>query len=787
MSDATPAPASRSRAPRGTRAGASAGGNARGAPKGMPLPVDGGSLPPTPVSLGNAKTGINENLDGPDGLRALLATYLKPADIAKVEAAFNMAEAAHQGQTRSSGEPYITHPLAVAIILAQWHLDPQALIAALLHDVVEDTPTTKDDIAKKFGKAVAELVDGVSKLDKLQFATLEEAQAENFRKMLLAMARDVRVILIKLADRLHNMRTLEAVPPAKQERVAKETLEIYSPIANRLGLNSVYYELEDLGFKYMHPNRFKVLEKAVKSARGNRREVIGKIMEAMKNRLKEFNVEATVHGREKHLSSIYKKMQEKHISFSEVLDIYGFRIIVKDMPACYVALGALHTLYKPFPGKFKDYIAIPKANGYQSLHTTLFGPYGTPIELQIRTTDMHKVSEAGVASHWLYKTNDVKGGKDNGLPSAQQKTHQWLQSLLEIQSGTGDALEFLEHIKVDLFPDEVYVFSPKGKIYSLPKGATPIDFAYAIHSDIGNRAVGAKVDEESVPLSKRLKNGDRVEIVTDESGRPNAAWLNYAATGRARSHIRHYLKATQLSESVELGELLLIQAVRTLNFDPNDIGKIHWQRLLKGDHATTKEEVLTEIGLGKRIALVSARKLFAVAELEAPEHRPQHALVIRGTEDMAVQFAMCCRPIPGDPIIGQIKGGQGLVIHTHDCPTIHPFKSDPEKWVDVQWDPTIDRLFKVDIRVLVNDARGVLAKLAAEIASADSNISHVQMDDISMDDKRYSTLKFTIDVKNRMHLASVMRQLRGLPEVVRLTRIKAEYIVKPELRITTDK
>jgi GTP diphosphokinase / guanosine-3',5'-bis(diphosphate) 3'-diphosphatase len=734
----------------------------------------------TPPTMDTAATmsstlpsGTHDNaFEGPDGLKPILATYLKPADIGKVEAAFRMAEAAHEGQVRTSGEAYITHPLAVSTILAQWHLDPQALIAALLHDVVEDTPTTKDDIEKQFGKAVADLVDGVSKLDKLQFATLEEAQAENFRKMLLAMARDVRVILIKLADRLHNMRTLEAVPPAKQERVAKETLEIYSPIANRLGLNAVYYELEDLGFKYMHPNRFKVLEKAVKSARGNRREVIGKIMEAMKNRLGEFHLDAHVHGREKHLSSIYKKMQEKHISFSEVLDIYGFRIIVKDMPACYVALGALHTLYKPFPGKFKDYIAIPKANGYQSLHTTLFGPYGTPIELQIRTGDMHKVAEAGVASHWLYKTNDMK---DNSLSDVQQKTHQWLQSLLEIQSGTGDALEFLEHIKVDLFPDEVYVFSPKGKIYSLPKGATPIDFAYAIHSDVGNRATGARVDEESVPLSRRLKNGDRVEIVTDKSGRPNAAWLNYAATGRARSHIRHYLKATQLSESVELGELLLIQAVRTLNFDPNDIGKTHWKRLLKGDYANTKEEVLTEIGLGKRLAIVAARKLFALVDLEAPEHQPRHAVVIRGSEDMAVQFAPCCRPIPGDPIIGQIKGGQGLVIHTHDCPTIHPYKSEPDKWVDVQWDPAIDRLFKVDIRILVTDARGVLARLAAEIASADSNITHVQMDDVAMDDTHYSTLKFTIDVKNRLHLASVMRQLRGLPEVVRLTRLKSEF------------
>ena len=707
-------------------------------------------------------------------LKDLLATYLKPSDIENVAAAYAMARVAHQGQTRNSGEAYVTHPLAVATILARWHLDPQALIAALLHDVVEDTPTTKTDIAKKFGKAVAELVDGVSKLDKLQFATLEEAQAENFRKMLLAMARDVRVILIKLADRLHNMRTLDAVPKAKQERVARETLEIYSPIANRLGLNAVYYEFEDLGFKYLHPHRFSVLEKAVKKARGNRREVVGKILDAIKARLKEFNIEATVTGREKFLSSIYKKMAEKQISFSEVLDIYGFRIIVKDLVSCYGALGALHTLYKPFPGKFKDYVAIPKANGYQSLHTTLFGPYGTPVELQIRTGDMHKIAEAGVASHWLYKTLDAQNDGGSQLSDIQQRTHQWLQSLLELQSESGDALEFLEHIKVDLFPDEVYAFSPKGKIHSLRKGSTALDFAYAIHSDVGNRAVAARIDDASVALSTRLKNGDRVEIVTDPSGRPNPAWLNYATTGRARSQIRHYLKTTQHAESVELGELLLIQAVGSLNFDPNDIGKIHWNRLLKGDAAKTKEQVLSEIGLGKRLAIVAARKLFAVSDLVSPEHRQRDSIVIRGTEDMAVQFAPCCRPIPGDPIIGQIKGGQGLVIHTHDCPAIHPYKFDPEKWIDVQWDPAIDRLFKVDIRVTVADGRGVLAKLAAEIAATDANISYVFMEDqMAASENRYTTVGFTLEVRHRMHLASLMRQLRHMPEVVRMARVKS--------------
>ena len=738
------------------------------------------SLAPAQISAGIGPISVaNPGTDGivdhdAAALKELLATYLKPADIENVAAAYAMARHAHEGQTRISGEAYITHPLAVATILAKWHLDPQALIAALLHDVVEDTPTTKTDIAKKFGKAVAELVDGVSKLDKLQFATLEEAQAENFRKMLLAMARDVRVILIKLADRLHNMRTLDAVPQAKQERVAKETLEIYSPIANRLGLNAVYYEFEDLGFKYLHPHRFGVLEKAVKKARGNRREVVGKILDALKARLKEFNIEATVTGREKFLSSIYKKMAEKQISFSEVLDIYGFRIVVKDFISCYAALGALHTLYKPFPGKFKDYVAIPKANGYQSLHTTLFGPYGTPVELQIRTADMHKIAEAGVASHWLYKTLDAQNGNGTQLSDIHQRTHQWLQSLLELQSESGDALEFLEHIKVDLFPDEVYAFSPKGKIHSLRKGATALDFAYTIHSDVGNRAVAARIDDTDVPLSTRLKNGDRVEIMTDPAGRPNPAWLNYATTGRARSQIRHYLKTTQQAESVELGELLLIQAVGSLNFDPNDIGKTHWNRLFKGDSAKTKEQVLSEIGLGKRLAIVAARKLFAVADLVSPEHRQRDSITIRGTEDMAVQFAPCCRPIPGDPIIGQIKGGQGLVIHTHDCPAIHPYKFDPEKWIDVQWDPTIDRLFKVDIRVTVTDGRGVLAKLAAEIAATDSNISYVNMEDqMAESENRYTTVGFTLEVRHRMHLASLMRQLRHIPEVVRMSRIKS--------------
>src|SRR4051812_5531386 len=500
----------------------------------------------TAVPSGLKATGTSLPGPGPEELTAVLG-YLKPRDVEQIEQAYQVARQAHAGQFRQSGEPYITHPLAVAKILAEWHLDAQALMAALLHDVVEDTATTKAEISRSFGKPVAELVDGVSKIDKIEFSSLQHAQAENFRKMLLAMARDVRVILIKLADRLHNMRTLEAVPLEKQERIARETLDIYAPIANRLGLISLYYELEDLGFHYLHPTRFKVLEKALKRARGNRRDAVGKIQDAIQQRLREFKVDAQVTGREKHISSIYKKMQEKNISFSEVFDIYGFRIIVPDVPGCYLGLGALHTLYKPIPGKFKDYIAIPKANGYQSLHTTLFGPFGMPIEIQIRTQDMHKVAEAGVASHWMYKSFE---GDDKDV---QLKTTQWLQSLLEIQSESGDAVEFLEHIKVDLFPDEVYVFSPKGKILALPKGATPIDFAYAVHTDVGNHCIGAKVDGEPVPLGTALRNGNRVEIITDAHARPNPVWLSYVATGKARSHIRHYLKTMQLQESAEVG------------------------------------------------------------------------------------------------------------------------------------------------------------------------------------------------------------------------------------------
>ncbi len=630
---------------------------------------------------------------------------------------------------------------------------------------MEDTEVTKTEITKKFGKPVAELVDGVSKLDRIEFETHEEAQAENFRKMLLAMARDVRVILIKLADRLHNMRTLDAVPPAKRKRIARETIDIYAPIANRLGLNSIYQELDDLSFRHLYPSRYNVLFKALKAARGNRREVVSKVLEAIKKKLAHENIEAAVQGREKHLYSIFRKMREKHLTFANVLDVFGFRIIVKDVPSCYLVLGALHGLYKPIPGGFKDYIAIPKANGYQSLHTKLFGPFGSPLEVQIRTQDMHRIAEAGVASHWLYKSSDAS------LNELQQKTHQWLQSLLEMQSGSGDSVEFLEHVKVDLFPDEVYVFTPKGKILSLPRGATPVDFAYAVHTDIGNRCVAVKINDELVPLRTELRNGDRIEIITASHAKPNPMWLNYVITGRARAQIRHFLKTVQYEESAHLGERLLNQALSALQTNVGEITEAQWTKLLKDSKAKTRQDILGDIGLGKRLGVVVARRLLALSETHLVDQKPKAPIIIRGSEGMAVQFAQCCHPIPGDPIIGLINKGQGMLVHTHDCPVIVKTRSDPDKVFDVEWAPETKKLFNVNIRIVVKNVRGVLAKVAAEIADSNSNIDNVAVAPDSGD--QYATMNFTLQVANRVHLAKILRALRGIPEVVRINRINS--------------
>src|SRR5215831_8749413 len=601
-----------------------------------------------------------------------LGHYLPPPDVALVERAFAFSEHAHQGQFRKSGEPYITHPLAVASILSQWRLDAQGLAAALLHDVMEDTSVTKSEIEHSFGKPVADMVDGVSKLDQIEFQSREDLQAESFRKMLLAMAQDVRVILIKLADRLHNMRTLDAMTSGHRERIARETLDIYAPIANRLGLNALYQELQELSFKHLHPMRYRVMSRAIKAARGNRREVMNRIMQSIRDGLKIEGLAATVTGREKTAYSVYKKMREKHYTFAQVFDIYGVRVLVKDTTACYAALGVLHELYKPIPGKFKDYIAIPKANGYQSLHTTLFGPFGTPLEAQIRTHEMHRVAEAGVAAHWLYKP---AGPLD--LAEAQRETHRWLQSLLEIQSESRDSKEFLEHVKGDLFPEEIYVFTPKGKIMALPRGATAVDFAYAVHTDIGHHCVAARINYELLPLRTELNNGDHVEILTSPTARPNPSWLSFVGTGKARSRIRHFLKGLQQKESAALGERLLAQALAALKVAPEAITWERWDALQKEYGAKSQLELLADIGLGKRLSFVVAQALTRAPEkvlaagatpVEPIANKPQ-ALTLRGVEGVAIQYARCCRPIPGDAVVGQFRKSQGLLVHTRDCVT----------------------------------------------------------------------------------------------------------------------
>jgi GTP diphosphokinase / guanosine-3',5'-bis(diphosphate) 3'-diphosphatase len=686
--------------------------------------------------------------------------YLSPAEIAQIEKAYAFSAHAHAHQKRMSGEAYITHPLAVAGAVVEWRMDADAVMAALLHDVLEDTGTSKRELAELFGKEVAELVDGLSKLDKMEFASYQEAQAENFRKMLMAMARDLRVVLIKLADRQHNLATMAAMRPDKRRRIAFETLEIYAPIALRLGLNKLYRELQDACFRLIHPHRAEVLAKAMKAARGNRKELLTRILDGITDKLSGAGLKAEVFGREKSLYSIFRKMKEKHLSFSQVLDIYGFRVVVENVPTCYLALGALHSLYKPVPGKFKDYIAIPKANGYQSLHTTLIGPYGTPVEVQIRTNEMHHVAQEGVAAHWLYKDTEESGA------DLQIKTHKWLQSLLEMQSS--DSSEFFENVKIDLFPDEVYIFTPKGKIMALPRGATVVDFAYAVHTDVGHHCSAARVNHELAPLRSELRNGDLVEIITSPQASPNPVWLTYVKTGRARSKIRHFLRTMQNEESSRLGERLLRQELLSLGVVPISIPTEAWEQMVKSSGQKNIDEIYTDIGLGKRLPSVVARRLLAREDMgtDAPGNM---ALAIHGTEGMAIQLARCCQPIPGDPIIGSIKKGSGLVIHTHDCPSIRKSRSaEPQKWIDVEWEPEDGKLFDIRIKVEVKNTRGVLAQVAAAIAEAGSNIEHVAMD--ADPEHLFTLLRFTIQVAHRNHLAAVMRGMRHIPEVTRIVR-----------------
>ena len=698
-----------------------------------------------------------------------LGHYLPPPDVALVNRAFEFSESAHRGQFRKSGEPYITHPLAVASILSQWRLDAQGLAAALLHDVMEDTSVTKSELERSFGKPVADMVDGVSKLDQIEFTSREEVQAESFRKMLLAMARDVRVILIKLADRLHNMRTLDAMAPTHRKRIARETLDIYAPIANRLGLNSLYLELQDLSFKHLNPVRYRVLAGAIKSARGNRREVMNRLLDNIREGLAREHVLAVVSGREKSIYSVYKKMREKRYTFAQVFDIYGVRILVADKTNCYAALGVLHELYKPIPGKFKDYIAIPKANGYQSLHTTLFGPFGTPLEAQIRTHDMHRVAEAGVAAHWLYKA-----GGEIDLAEAQRETSRWLQSLLDIQSESGDSKEFIEHIKGDLFPDEIYVFTPKGKITALPRGATAVDFAYGVHTDIGHHCVAARINYELLPLRTELKNGDHVEILTSPTARPNPSWLSFVATGKARSRIRHYLKGLQQKESAALGERLLNQALATLKVEPDAIKWDRWEALAKEYGAKSQLDILADIGLGKRLSFVVAQALTRAPgkaeEPPAPANAKLGTLSLRGVEGVAIQYAKCCRPVPGDTVVGQFRRGHGLSVHTRDCVTLKKLRLDPSELVDVEWAPDVQGVFGAGIRLLVADRRGLLADVALAIADAGANIDTVSME--RPDGGDVLAMFFGVQVRDRRHLAQVLRSLRRVPDVRKAQRTR---------------
>jgi len=705
-----------------------------------------------------------------EDLRSRASGYLNQEQIDALTRAYQFGAHAHDGQRRASGEPYIEHPIAVASILADMHMDHETLIAAVLHDVIEDTSIGKDQIKREFGSEVAEIVDGLSKLTRMEFETHAEQQARNIQKMLMAMASDIRVIVVKLADRLHNMRTLAALAPKKRRAIARETLEIYAPIAQRLGMNQIRLELEELGFKSLYPMRYRVLAREVKRVRGHRKEIVDKIRTAIKRRLRQEKIAADVIGREKHLYSIYKKMQQKHLPFSEVYDVYAFRLLVENVDTCYRVLGTMHNLYKPVPGKFKDYIAIPKANGYQSLHTVLFGPYGVPIEVQIRTREMNEVAEAGIAAHWLYKS-----GEGEIAASAQQRAREWLRSVIDMQRQAGNSQEFLETVKTDLFPDAVYVFTPKGEIKELPKGATAVDLAYAIHTDVGNRCVGARINRHLAPLRTPLATGQTVEIITAPGARPNPAWLSFAVTARARSNIRHFLKTIQADEARTLGMRMLNRELESYGLKLDTVDKTQLDQVLAEMKLKSREQLLEEIGLGKRMAPIVARALAPVtAMLDGPATRiaepTAEPLVIKGTEGMVVTFPKCCYPIPGDAIIGFVTAGRGIVIHREFCKNIADFRNQPEKWVDVSWAEQVDRDFQSEIRLDVTNQRGALATIAAAIAEQSANIENVQMTDR---DDRYVSMTFIITVRDRVHLARVLRAIRAIKHVTRVQRTRS--------------
>ncbi len=723
------------------------------------------------------------------GLQSRLG-YLSKAELKQVREAYKFADEAHLGQFRATGQPYITHPLAVAGLCAEWRLDVQALMAALMHDTIEDQGVTKAELIERFGPSTADLVDGLTKLDKLQFDTREEGQAESFRKMLLAMSRDVRVILVKLADRLHNMRTMQAMAADKRQRIARETLDIYAPIAHRLGLNEAYRELQDLAFEHLHPWRRAALAKAVQRSRGYRRDIVERVQRDVESAFAKHKVKVQVTGREKNIFSIYRKMREKHDGFAQVNDIFGFRIIVTTINECYLALGVLHQLYKPVPGRFKDYIAIPKANGYQSLHTTLVSPLGTPVEFQVRTEAMHAVAEKGIAAHWLYKSGDKKG---NAAAEAQRLGTMWLQSLLDIQDETHDSTEFLEHVKIDLFPDAVYVFTPKSKILALPRGATPVDFAYAIHSDVGDHTVAATVNGEPVALRTELRSGDVVEVITAPGAQPNPGWLNIVRTGRARSKIRHYLKNLEQEESFALGEKMLKQALRAEGLrlpstDADDeAAAALWQQLIRWSGNRSRTELMVDIGQGRKIAIIVAKRLAALmieqgsrpdavtltmGRYASDESAPAQGVVfVDGSEGASIQLAPCCRPIPGDAIVGYLGRGEGLLVHTAECHTgKRLFERDSERWIQVEWGEELTRTFETSILALLKNGKGVLAQVAAAVSAAEADITHLDMGQEPADET--TELRLLVSVRDRQHLADVLRTMRRVPTVLKVNRIK---------------
>jgi len=704
--------------------------------------------------------GAKRTTPGVKELLAKVATYLPPEQVERVRTAAEFGAAAHQGQKRVSGEPYITHPVAAAVILADLHLDADTIVGAILHDVIEDTPIAKSDIAARFGNDVAEIVDGVTKLDQIRFKNREEAQAENFRKMLLAMVRDLRVILVKLADRTHNLRTIDALAPAKRRQIARETLDIYAPVAERLGLYAMKLELEDLGFQSLYPQRYRVIERALKRARGNQKEFLTKIRAQLEAALKKAGLVGHVEAREKHLYSIYRKMRRKRAPLSEIVDVYGLRIVVDTVDNSYRALGIVHSVYKPMPGRFKDYVAIPRVNGYQSLHTTLFGPNGVPIEVQIRTEDMNHIAESGIAAHWKYKHDEREGS------AQQERARKWLSNLVEMEVG-GNSEEFIESVKVDLFPDKVYVFTPRGEILRLPRGATVVDFAYAVHTDIGNRCVAAKIDRRLTPLRAVLRNGQTVQIITAKGATPNPSWVNFVVTAKARSAVRHYLKGLHHTEAVELGRRLLGQALAEFDIELKKIPAETLQSALTEFGLENADQLYEKVGLGERLAPLVARRLLPLDHVDPTTGAAASPLAVAGTEGLLVSYAHCCYPIPNDPIFAFLSTGRGIVVHRETCANVEDYRKQPDKWLPVTWQHKPGRLFLAEIRIDIVNRPGMLAALSAAIAETNTNVNHVTID---QRDAETQVLIFIVEVQDRAQLARIMRVVRRMPDVLRVVR-----------------